>query len=50
MGFQVINITGAAPFERGRQHGEGAKELIERGIKSYQESFEKDQHVPWGKV
>lgn len=50
MSFRVIDISGVTPFERGEQHGKGARQLIERGIRSYQESFEKDQHVSWDKV
>ncbi len=49
MGFQIIDISASTPFERGKQHGQGARALIERGVKSYQESFE-SQHVKWKRV
>ena len=47
MGFKVVEISGATPYERGVQHGEAARELIAKGISRYQESFEKGQNVPW---
>ncbi len=41
MAFQVVTIHGKDPFERGKQHGSAAKELIQKGVCRYQERFEK---------
>ncbi len=50
MAFQVVTICGKDPFERGKQHGSAAKELICKGINRYQEKFEKNDHVSWKTV
>lgn len=50
MAFQVVTIHGKDPFERGKQHGSAAKELIQKGVCRYQERFEKNDHVSWKTV
>ena len=44
--FKEIIIEAAAPYERGVQHGQAARDLIERGIARYQEHFLKSEQAP----
>ena len=39
MSFRVIDISGVTPFERGEQHGKGARQLIERGIRAIRKAL-----------
>lgn len=50
MGFQVVEIKGAQPYDRGVQHGKAARELIEKGMHRYQERFAARDHVSWETV
>ena len=50
MEFKVVTISAATPYERGVQHGQAARDLIERGIARYQEHFLKSEQAPWSLV
>ena len=41
----ILDLSGP-PREQGRQHGEGARERIERNLEVYFERFEREGHVP----
>jgi len=49
MEFKKVVINGATPYERGVQHGEAGRDLIQKGISHYQQLFGKQQ-VSWEQV
>lgn len=49
MEFKLVKISAADPFDRGLQHGEGARETIVKGVSYYQKRFAAQQ-VEWRKV
>lgn len=49
MALAVLDVSGDAR-ERGRQHGEGAREQIHRSIAYYRGSFEHTAKLTWDKV
>ena len=47
---RVIEMTSSSAFERGRQYGAGAADLIARSIAYYQEAFANQAGLNWAQV
>ena len=50
MEFKKVLIDAATPLERGIQHGEAAKEWIQRGLEGYKKTFMDDFGQSWESV
>ncbi|GAA1550477.1 C45 family peptidase [Kribbella lupini] len=48
--LQTIDLTAAAPRERGTQYGEAARAPIERSLAFYSESVARKTGLPWAEV
>ena len=48
--FLHVKVCSSDPFERGRQYGQQAKDLIHLGIRGYQRHFSKTLARSWEEI